>query len=98
MKTLSKKRLVNFLGMALLSLYLMPVARAETRREQRHAAFEQCAAKNNITLPEKGSGQRLDKESRTVIQKCMTEAGFKMHSHHHKMQQQESAEGVSTPS
>lgn len=74
MKAQMTKKLVKFVGVSALSLYLMPIAQAQTTASASAVNhFQECAAKNNIALPAKGSGEKLSGDQRQVIWSCLKE-------------------------
>lgn len=76
MKNQMTKKLVKFVGMSALSLYLMPIAQAQTTTAATSSTvnhFQECAAKNNITLPAEGSGEKLTADQKQVIWSCLKE-------------------------
>lgn len=83
-KVSSLGRITKTVGMALCALYFMPQANAQEAASSTASSavstpastavvspFKQCAAKENVTLPAKGSGQRLSDSERGAIFSCM---------------------------
>ena len=75
---LTKKRLLQLSASLLLAMATMPVADAQeaqpTSAPSAVNPFKQCAAENNITLPAKGSGQKLADSQRQVLHACVKAA------------------------
>ena len=74
MNNQTTQKIMKFVGMSVLSLYLMPVAQAQTTSTASTSTvnrFQECAAKNSITLPAKESGERLSDSQRQIVWSCL---------------------------
>ena len=78
----TKKLSILIVSIMTLALANLAAADGGTPNPARKAAFQSCAAKNDVTLPIQGP---LSPATREAMQECMRDAGFSFggHYHHH---------------
>jgi hypothetical protein len=81
MKKTMTSKMIRMMCASLVSMCFLPqayaaddVATTPTVASSSSSPFAQCAQKNNITLPAKGSGQHLTADQRKEIWSCMKDA------------------------